>query len=61
MKSYLKRLNWTGFTLIFAATGAAAFSRNQDPSLLVSLQVWLVLGLPIATIFLFIGMEPKEK
>jgi FtsH-binding integral membrane protein len=60
MKNYIKRLNWSGFVLVLALTGAASFSRNQDPSLLVSFYVWMILGLPIATLFLFIGIEPKK-
>lgn len=61
MKNYLKRLNWYGFVLTFALTGAAAFSRDQDPSLLVSFYVWMILGLPLSTLFLFIGMKSKEE
>jgi len=60
MKNYIKRLNWSGFVLVLALTGAASFSRDQDPSLLVSFYVWMILGLPIATLFLFIGIEPKK-
>jgi hypothetical protein len=61
MKNYIKRLNWSGFVLVFASTGVASFSRNQDPSLLVSFYVWMILGLPISLLFLFIGIEPKDK
>jgi hypothetical protein len=60
MKNYIKRLNWSGFVLVLALTGAASFSRDQDPSLLVSFYVWMILGLPISTLFLFIGIEPKK-
>jgi hypothetical protein len=60
MKNYIKRLNWSGFVLVLTLTGAASFSRDQDPSLLVSFYVWMILGLPIATLFLFIGIEPKK-
>jgi hypothetical protein len=42
-------------------SGAAAFSRDQDPSLLVSFYVWLILGVPFAILFLFVGMKPKTK
>ncbi len=61
MKNYIKRLNWFGFVLVFASTGVAAFSRSQDASLLVSFYVWMILGLPISLLFLFIGIEPKDK
>jgi len=61
MKNYIKRLNWFGFVLVLALTGAASFSRNQDSSLLVSFYVWMILGLPISLLFLFIGIEPKDK
>jgi FtsH-binding integral membrane protein len=61
MKNYIKRLNWYGFVLVFALTGAASFSRDQDPSLLVSFYVWMILGLPISLLILFIGIKPKDK
>lgn len=60
MKNYIKRLNWEGFVLVFTLTGAAAFSREQDPSLLVSFYVWMILGLPISLLVLFIGIKPKD-
>jgi FtsH-binding integral membrane protein len=61
MKNYIKRLNWYGALLVFVMSGGAAFSRNQDPSLLVSFYVWLILGIPFAILFLFVGMKPKTK
>jgi FtsH-binding integral membrane protein len=61
MKNYIKRLNWYGALLVFAMSGGAAFSRDQDPSLLVSFYVWLILGVPFAILFLFVGMKPKTK
>ena len=61
MKNYIKRLNWYGALLVFAMSGAAAFSRDQDPSLLVSVYVWMILGIPFALLFLFIGIKPKNK
>jgi FtsH-binding integral membrane protein len=61
MKNYIKRLNWYGALLVFVMSGGAAFSRNQDPSLLVSFYVWLILGVPFAILFLFVGMKPKTK
>lgn len=61
MKNYIKRLNWTGFVLVLALTGAASFSRDQDPSLLVSFYVWMILGLPISLLVLFIGIKPKDE
>ena len=61
MKNYIKRLNWYGFVLVFALTGAASFSRDQDPSLLVSFYVWMILGLPISLLILFIGIKPKNN
>jgi hypothetical protein len=60
MKNYIKRLNWYGFILVLALSGAASFSRNQDPSLLVSFYVWMILGLPISLLVLFIGIKPKN-
>jgi FtsH-binding integral membrane protein len=61
MKNYIKRLNWYGALLVFMMSGGAAFSRDQDPSLLVSFYVWLILGVPFAILFLFVGMKPKTK
>jgi FtsH-binding integral membrane protein len=61
MKNYIKRLNWSGFVLVLALTGAASFSRKQDPSLLISFYVWMILGLPISLLVLFIGIKPKER
>jgi len=61
MKNYIKRLNWFGFVLVLALTGAASFSRDQDPSLLVSFYVWMILGLPISLLVLFIGIKPKDN
>lgn len=60
MKNYIKRLNWYGALLVLAMSGGAAFSRDQDPSLLVSLYVWLIFGVPFAILFLFVGMKPKN-
>ena len=61
MKNYLKRLNWYGALLVLVMSGGAAFSRDQDPSLLTSFYVWLIFGVPFAFIFLFVGMESKKK
>jgi FtsH-binding integral membrane protein len=61
MKNYIKRLNWYGALLVFLMSGGAAFSRDQDPSLLVSFYVWLILGVPFAIVFLFVGMKPKDN
>jgi FtsH-binding integral membrane protein len=61
MKNYIKRLNWYGALLVFMMSGGAAFSRDQDPSLLVSFYVWLILGVPFAILFLFVGMKPKDN
>jgi FtsH-binding integral membrane protein len=61
MKNYIKRLNWSGFVLVLALTGAASFSRKQDSSLLISFYVWMILGLPISLLVLFIGIKPKDK
>jgi hypothetical protein len=57
----IKRLNWSGFVLVLSLTGAASFARNQDPSLLVSFYVWMILGLPISLLVLFIGIKPKDN
>jgi FtsH-binding integral membrane protein len=61
MKNYIKRLNWSGFVLVLVLTGVASFSRKQDPSLLVSFYVWMILGLPISLLVLFIGIKPKDE
>lgn len=61
MKNYLKRLNWFGFSIVLLTCGAGAAARTQDATLFQSFMVFLVMGLPLSTIFLFIGIEPKEK
>jgi FtsH-binding integral membrane protein len=61
MKNYIKRLNWYGALLVFMMSGGAAFSRDQDPSVLISFYVWLIIGVPFAILFLFVGMKPKTK
>lgn len=61
MKKYIKRLNWFGFGVVMFACAAGAAARTQDATLFQSFMVFLVLGLPLSTLFLFIGMEPKEK
>lgn len=61
MKNYIKRLNWSGFFVMFFLMGAAAFSREQDPTLYHSFLVWILIGTPISLIFLFIGIEPKNR
>jgi FtsH-binding integral membrane protein len=60
-KNYINRLNWFGFFVIFLMCGGGAFSREQDPTLFHSFLIWMILGLPISLIFLFIGMKPKDK
>lgn len=60
MKNFLKRLNWTGFTIVLFCAGAGAASRKQDATLYESFLVFLVLGVPLALLFLFIGIKPKE-
>jgi FtsH-binding integral membrane protein len=61
MKNYIKRLNWSGFVFVLVLTCLASFSREQDPSLLVSFYVWMILGLPISLLVLFIGIKPKDN
>jgi hypothetical protein len=60
MKNYIKRLNWSGFVFVLVLTGASSFARNQDPSLLVSFYVWMILGLPISSLVLFIGIHSER-
>lgn len=61
IKDYLNRLNWFGGILVFLLCGAAAFSREQDPSLLVSFYVWMIFGIPFSLLFLFLGIKPKDN
>jgi len=60
MKNYIKRLNWSGFVLVFVLTGLASFARKQDQSLLVSFYAWIILGLPICLLVPFIGIQRKD-
>lgn len=59
MKSYLKRLNWSGFVFMLIITGFGAVSRKQDTSIYESFMVWLIFGVPMSLMFLFTGIEPK--
>jgi len=60
MKKYLKRLNWSGAGIMLCVAAAGAASRKQDDSLFESFIVFLIIGIPVALIFLFVGMEPKD-
>jgi FtsH-binding integral membrane protein len=60
MKNYIKRLNWSGFFLLFVLTALASFARKQDASLLISFYAWMILGLPICLLVLFIGIKTKD-
>jgi hypothetical protein len=57
---FLRRLNYQGFSIIFIITGLGAMSRQQDSTLIQSLQVWAIIGFPISFIFLFVGMKDKN-
>lgn len=57
---FIKRLNWSSFAFMLVVTAMGAVSRKQDPSLMHSFKIWLIVGLPIAAIFLFVGMKPKK-
>lgn len=61
MKSYIKRLNWNGFFIILLLTAFGAASRTQDASIYDSFMVWLIIGVPVSLVFLFIGMDKKNK
>lgn len=60
MKNYLKRLNWSGSFVMFIICGLGAMSRTQDPTLMESIYVWVMVGIPVSILILFIGMEPKD-
>jgi hypothetical protein len=61
IRNYIKRLNWFGFFVTFSICGAGALARQQDATLFDSLMVWLIIGLPMSLIILFVGMEPKNN
>lgn len=60
MLNYLKRLNWEGFFIMFLICGLGAMSRKQDKTIMDSIFIWLIVGLPISLLFLFIGIKPKK-
>lgn len=60
MYKYIKRLNWYGALIMFIIFGLGAMSRKQDPTLYDSLLVWLIFGIPLSLVFLFIGIKPKS-
>ena len=57
---YLKRLNWVAFSIALLTTLLGAVGRTQDESIFESFLVWVVIGAPLSTIFLFIGIESKN-
>jgi uncharacterized membrane protein YkvI len=57
MKNYLSKLNWYGFVILLLLSILAAMTRNQDESILHSLTIGLILGIPISLFFLFIGKK----
>lgn len=57
---YLKRLNWVAFSIALLTTLLGAVGRTQDESIFESFLVWVVIGVPLSTIFLFIGIESKN-
>ena len=57
---YLKRLNWTAFSIALLTTLLGAMGRTQDNSIFESFLVWCIVGIPLSIIFLFIGVESKN-
>jgi hypothetical protein len=53
----MKKLNWSGSLIIFCLCMLAALGRKQDPNILTSLIFGIVIGFPIAILFLFIGKD----
>jgi hypothetical protein len=56
MKKFIKSLNWGGALFMFVFCGLGAMSRKNE-DIQTSLMVWLVFGLPISLLFLFVGRE----
>ena len=57
MKNYLSKLNWLGFVFLLLLSILAAMTRKQDESILHSLTIGLIIGIPISLFFLFISKE----
>ena len=57
---YLKRLNWTAFSIALLTTLLGSMGRTQDNSIFESFLVWCIIGVPLSIIFLFIGIETKN-
>lgn len=58
--SYLKRLNWLAFSITLLTTLLGAMGRTQDNSIFESFLIWGIIGVPLSTIFLFIGVKTKN-
>jgi hypothetical protein len=54
---YLKKLNWSGALIVFALCIMAAMARKQDPDILTSFIVGLIIGVPVSILFLFMGKK----
>lgn len=61
MKDFIKRLNWSGFFIVFMVAFAGAMSRTQDATIYDSLIVFAIIGIPLAIPFLFLGMKEKNE
>lgn len=57
--SFLKRLNWGAFFFMLMICAFGAASRKQDSSFYQSFMIFLVIGVPISCIFLFVNMDAK--
>lgn len=58
--SYIKRLNWKAFSVALLTALLGAMGRTQDETIFERFLVWIIMGVPLSIIFLFIGIEEKN-
>ena len=61
MIKFIKKLNWTGFSIVFLITLMGSLLRKQDDTIYESLLVFLLIGVPLSLLFLFLGIDEKNE
>ena len=60
MMNFIKRLNWNAFMLMLLFTALGCASRTHDKTIMDSLIIFLIIGIPLSLMFLFINIKPKN-
>ena len=61
MIKFIKKLNWTGFSIVFLITLMGSLLRKQDDTIYESLLGFLLIGVPLSLLFLFLGIDEKNE